>query len=151
MAGWELQNLLPQTEPDATAVTTPRDKKSCMSSIAPDLGSIHGTAAIGVIQVLQFVPVFESIGDAFVPRSRYPLTPGETVTQSVSLTISSGLSDPAVEDGNVATTSAAVTLGGVIPGAAPLPKIGVGVPPAHAAAGKSTSNAHIRISIHAGA
>ena len=63
----------------------------------------------------------------------YPLAQGETVVQSVSLLVS----DDASRSSNAATIDApsvSVNLGGVIPGAASLPKIGVGIPPAHAAA-----------------
>ena len=53
----------------------------------------------------------------------YPLTPGEAVTQSVSMTVSSPTAHGnEVPDENAATTLS-VALGGVIPGAAPLPKV----------------------------
>jgi hypothetical protein len=72
----------------------------------------------------------------------YPLTPGETVTQSVALAIednSAGNSAAAADASAAAAAAAAaaavrVRMGGVMPGAAPLPRIGVGVPPSHAVA-----------------
>ena len=65
----------------------------------------------------------------------YPLSPGDTVRQAVGLTISNPSPDgaAAAEDAPTATAPA-VILGGLLPAAAPLPKIGVGVPPAHAEA-----------------
>eukprot|EP01046_Picozoa_sp_COSAG06_P020896 COSAG06_NODE_1549_length_9130_cov_6.206289_3_plen_206_part_00 len=75
----------------------------------------------------------------------YPLTPGETVTQSVALAIednSAGTSAAAAAEASSASADASaaaaaavrVSMGGVMPGAAPLPRIGVGVPPSHAVA-----------------
>ena len=70
----------------------------------------------------------------------YPLTPGETVTQSVALAIednSAGNSAAAADASAAAAAAAAavrVRMGGVMPGAAPLPRIGVGVPPSNAVA-----------------
>ena len=64
----------------------------------------------------------------------YPLAQGEKVTQSVSLVVKDknvSITSPVV---NETAQNVVVSFGGVIPGAAALPKIGVGVPPAHAAA-----------------
>jgi hypothetical protein len=65
----------------------------------------------------------------------YPLAQGETVKQSVSLVISDQNAPTTdTESANETAPSVSVRLGGSIPGAAALPRIGVGVPPAHAKA-----------------
>lgn len=64
----------------------------------------------------------------------YPLTQGETITQSVSLIINDENVSETLPVDNETAQTVSVKFGGLIPGAAAFPRIGMGVPPTQAAA-----------------
>ena len=72
----------------------------------------------------------------------YPLTPGEDVQQSVSISID-GPPMPAAP-AEAASGSVSVAVGGPLPSAAPFPKIGLGVPAEHAVATAAAMREHVQ-------